>query len=60
MLATTLDASFHNYFTVLVEDCVQSFSQEQHENALRFLRSRYDLKTAEDVRQAWQHARETA
>ena len=60
VLATTLDASFHDYFTVLVEDAVQSFSQEQHENALRFLGSRYDLMTAEAVVRSWQNVTEAA
>jgi nicotinamidase-related amidase len=49
VLATLLDASFHDYYAVLAEDCVQSFDQAQHENALRFARSRYDVATGEAI-----------
>ena len=51
--ATALDASFHDYYTVVIEDCVQSTSQEQHENALRFLRSRYDVLPRDAVASIW-------
>ena len=43
VLATTLDASFHDYYVVLAEDCVQSFSQRLHGVALEFMSSRYDV-----------------
>jgi len=49
VLATLLDASFNDYYAVLAEDCVQSFDQAQHENALRFARSRYDVATGEAI-----------
>lgn len=49
VLATLLDASFHGYYTVLAEDCVQSYDQEQHENALRFARSRYDVAPSNTI-----------
>ena len=57
VLATQLDASFHDYYTVLAEDCVQSFDQRQHENALQFVRSRYDLAAAETIIDSgsWRH-----
>lgn len=51
--ATVLSASFHNYYTVLVEDCVQSFSAELHENAMTFMRSRYDMTTIAQLRSIW-------
>jgi ureidoacrylate peracid hydrolase len=53
VMATAMDASFHDFYAVVVEDCVQSTSSEQHENALRFLRSRYDVLTASEVIQTW-------
>src|SRR5262249_32126774 len=43
VLATTLDASFHDYYVVLAEDCVQSFSSHLHDVALEFMSSRYDV-----------------
>src|SRR5262249_39068328 len=52
VLATLLDASFHDYYVVLADDCVQSFDQAQHENALRFVRSRYDTATGETIARA--------
>ena len=51
--ATTMDASFHNYYTVLVEDGVQSYSQPLHENALTFLRSRYDTTSVDELANLW-------
>jgi ureidoacrylate peracid hydrolase len=52
VLATLLDASFTGYYAVLAEDCVQSFSEEQHDLALRFLRSRYDVSPGAEIAQA--------
>jgi ureidoacrylate peracid hydrolase len=49
VLATLLDASFHDYYTVLAEDCVQSYDQAQHENALSFARSRYDVVSGQSI-----------
>lgn len=51
--ATMMDASFHDYYAVLAEDCVQSTNQELHENALRFLRSRYDTVDCESIARFW-------
>ena len=51
--ATTMDASFHDYYSVLIKDCVQSTNQELHENALKFLGSRYDLVTSEELARIW-------
>lgn len=54
VLATTLGASFSGYYTVLVRDCIQSHSPQQHEIALQFLGSRYDLVTYDQVIRIWQ------
>lgn len=51
--ATVTDASYHDYYAVVVEDCVQSTSGPLHENALTFLRSRYDVVPADEVIRAW-------
>lgn len=53
VLATVLDASFHGYYTVFLSDGVQSFDQELHEVALRFLSSRYDSVTSEHAIEIW-------
>jgi nicotinamidase-related amidase len=51
--ATTMDASFHDYYTVLAEDCVASYSPALHENALTFLKSRYDAVTGDQLAALW-------
>jgi nicotinamidase-related amidase len=51
--ATTMDASFHDYYTVLAEDCVASYSPPLHDNALTFLKSRYDAVTGDELAALW-------
>lgn len=51
--ATTLDASFHDYYTVFVSDCVGSFTPALHDNALTFLGSRYDSADAAALTELW-------
>jgi len=51
--ATVTDGSYHDYYAIVVEDCVESTSGEQHENALRFLRSRYDVVSVDRLLAAW-------
>jgi nicotinamidase-related amidase len=51
--ATTTDASYHDYYAVVAEDAVQSTSPAMHENALAFLRSRYDLVPVRDLTRIW-------
>ena len=51
--ATATDASYHDYYAVVVEDCVESPSAQLHENALTFLRSRYDVVPAESLIRVW-------
>jgi nicotinamidase-related amidase len=53
--ATTMDASFHDYYTVVAEDCVASHNQELHTNALAFMRSRYDFTGLEALRKLWRN-----
>lgn len=54
--ATTMDASFHDYYTVLAADCVASYSPQLHENAVTFLTSRYDSVTGADLGRLWDRA----
>jgi nicotinamidase-related amidase len=51
--ATVMDASFHDYYVVVAGDAVQSFSPELHENALTFLRSRYDVADGGEIAAVW-------
>lgn len=55
--ATVTDASYHDYYAVVVEDLVQSTSGELHDNALRFLRSRYDVVPSERLVTTWEARR---
>lgn len=54
--ATMMDASFHNYYTVLARDCVSSYSQSLHANALEFMSSRYDVADRSEIAAVWQQA----
>jgi len=51
--ATMMDASFHNYYTVLARDCVSSYSRTLHGNALEFMSSRYDLADRVEIKSIW-------
>lgn len=51
--ATVTDGSFHDYYAVVAGDCVESTSAEQHEGALRFLRSRYDVVPSDELGRIW-------
>ena len=55
--ATFRDAAYHDYYNVLVEDCVAAFDQEQHEASLLVQRRRHDVSTAEEVLTIWRNAR---
>lgn len=51
--ATVTDASYHDYYAVVVKDAVQSTSATLHDNALAFLGSRYDLVSAGELAGLW-------
>lgn len=53
VLATTLDASFHDFYTLVARDAVASPSPDLHEVALTFLVSRYDCLTNGEIIDAW-------
>ena len=54
VLATAYDASFHNYYTVVVGDAVASHSLELHAAALTLLSARYDVLETARVVELWQ------
>jgi ureidoacrylate peracid hydrolase len=51
--ATVTDASYHDYYAVVVKDAVQSTSAPLHDNALAFLGSRYDLISVSKLAGLW-------
>lgn len=57
VLATTLDASFNDFYTLVARDAIASPSPELHEVALTFLASRYDCLTNAEIVAAWQAGR---
>lgn len=59
--ATYRDAAYHDYYNVLVEDCVAAFDAEQHEASLLVQRRRHDVCFADEVLSTWRETRgETA
>lgn len=59
VLATTLDASFHDFYTVIAKDAVAGPSSELHDVALTFLASRYDCLGNDEIVRAWTNGRST-
>jgi nicotinamidase-related amidase len=55
--ATYRDAAYHDYYNVLVEDCVAAYDERQHEASLLVQRARHDVCTAEEVLSIWRGAR---
>lgn len=55
--ATFRDAAYHDYYNVLVEDCVAAFDPELHEASLKIQRARHDVCTAAEVVETWTRAR---
>ena len=53
VLATTLDASFNDFYAVVAREAVAGPSDELHEVALTFLGSRYDCLTNDRIVRAW-------
>jgi nicotinamidase-related amidase len=53
VLATAVDASFHDFYVVIASDAVQSTNQDLHAGALAFLGSRYDLVSVTDLAAIW-------
>jgi len=53
-MSTARGASHHDYFVVVLEDCVNSFNADNHAAALQIMRSRFDVVSSSDVIAAWQ------
>jgi nicotinamidase-related amidase len=51
--STARDAVFHDFYTVVLEDCVGSFDPLLHEAALRVLRTRCDVVSSRQVLEVW-------
>jgi nicotinamidase-related amidase len=55
--STARDAVFHDYYAVVLEDCVATYDRDIHEASLRVLRTRVDVVRAEAVLEAWRRPR---
>jgi nicotinamidase-related amidase len=55
--ATYRDAAYHDYYNVLVEDCVAAYDRALHEASLTVQRARHDVCMAEQVLETWRRAR---
>jgi biuret amidohydrolase len=58
--ATYRDAAYHDYYNVLVEDCVAAYDPELHEASLTIQRARHDVCTADEALSIWRRARGVA
>ncbi len=58
--STVRAASYHDYYTVVVSDCVASPNAELHEGSLRFFKARYPTHTADEVLAAIRTAKSAA
>ena len=57
--ATAMDALFHDYYSVVVEDCVASYSRERHQTALEYLSQRMDVIGSDLLADLWATTRAT-
>lgn len=55
-MSTARGANHHDYFVVVLEDCINSFNRENHEAALKVMRTRFDVVPSAKVLAAWQAA----
>jgi nicotinamidase-related amidase len=53
VLKSAVDASHHNYYPVLVRDCVGSYNQESHDLALKWLETKFPVFDREEIEATW-------
>ena len=51
--ATYRDAAYHDFYNVLIEDCVAAFDREQHDASILIQRRRHDVCLAEEALAVW-------
>jgi ureidoacrylate peracid hydrolase len=54
VLATVIDATARDYYSVLVTDCLASFSPARHAAALEILRHKHPAVSAADIQALWE------
>ncbi|WP_131736579.1 cysteine hydrolase family protein [Actinomadura roseirufa] len=58
--ATLRDASYHDYYNVLVEDCVAAHDRRLHELTMEVLKARHDVVPVDEIVRIWARARAAA
>ena len=51
--STAREASFRDYYVVVLEDCVATYDRELHEASLKVMRTRVDVAPAVEVLRVW-------
>jgi nicotinamidase-related amidase len=51
--ATYRDAVYHDYYNVLVEDCVAARDRELHAASIKIQKARHDVVTADEAISVW-------
>lgn len=54
--STARDGMFMDYYVVVVPDCVESDTREQHEASLTLMRARFDMIPSPEILQVWDGA----
>ena len=55
VMATVMDASFHDYYTCVVEDAVGTSVPNMQQAAMTFMRARYKVFSTQDVLSLWEN-----
>lgn len=52
--STARDAAFHDFFVVILKDCVDTSSKVLHEASLRVMATRFDIVQSDEILAIWQ------
>lgn len=55
--STAREASFRDYYVVVLEDCVATYDRDLHEASLKVMRTRVDVAPSADVLRVWETTR---
>jgi len=58
--STARDAMFHDYYTVIANDCVATYNKDLHEASLKVMGSRFDMVTSDDLIGIWERTTKTS
>jgi ureidoacrylate peracid hydrolase len=55
--STAREASFRDYYVVVLEDCVATYDRDLHEASLKVMRTRVDVAASDEVLRVWNATR---